>query len=417
MKYINYKNKLLTLCTTVFLCSALLCGCFFDSSVNTVDTTSSELFPTLPSVKLSDEAACSDYGYNTLDTEQKKTLYAFIDEYADKAAAEEFSIEGEATVQVITEVLAAYLNDNPQVFWIDDSFKYGYEADETIVSLCFTYENSELIELKSEFDEVVSDIVTQAKQKANSFEAEVFVNDYLVDTCEYDDAAAEASLNNETLANEHNAYGALVDKKAVCDGYAKAFQLLCNELGIECVTVNGYANGDRHAWNCVKFADKWYHVDVTWNDDVQSFDVQKYFYLNLSDEQILSSHTINEKFSELSEDFDTNQLFNCYVPECTGTQYNYLTYSSPTLTDIDDNDELKKSLASTAAEGKGIFVILADKSLDLEATADSLVNDGYLIDWVKYANSQNDSSHQLSRKFKVYYYDENSIIVLELIYD
>ena len=59
----------------------------------------------------------------------------------------------------------------------------------------------------------------------------------------------------------------------VCDGYSRAFQVLCGKLGITCVLVDGYAKvkadsaGEFHMWNSVQMPDgKWYGVDVTWND-------------------------------------------------------------------------------------------------------------------------------------------------------
>ena len=57
-------------------------------------------------------------------------------------------------------------------------------------------------------------------------------------------------------------YGALVNKKAVCAGYAKAAQYLLQLCGIECL----YVTSDTHAWNMVKLEDKYYHLDVTWGD-------------------------------------------------------------------------------------------------------------------------------------------------------
>ena len=69
----------------------------------------------------------------------------------------------------------------------------------------------------------------------------------------------------------HAAGGALLDGRAVCDGYAKAFKLLCDRAGIPCVIVAGNAQqGGRdepHAWNYVQMEDgAWYAVDVTWDD-------------------------------------------------------------------------------------------------------------------------------------------------------
>ena len=61
---------------------------------------------------------------------------------------------------------------------------------------------------------------------------------------------------------QHTAYGALVNKEAVCEGYAKAYKLLMDAMGIPCdVVIN-----EEHAWNVVCLEGKWYLVDVT-NDD------------------------------------------------------------------------------------------------------------------------------------------------------
>ena len=53
-----------------------------------------------------------------------------------------------------------------------------------------------------------------------------------------------------------------LDGIAICEGYARTYNLLLNEAGIEtCFVANG-----THAWNIVKLGAKWYHVDTTWDD-------------------------------------------------------------------------------------------------------------------------------------------------------
>ena len=63
----------------------------------------------------------------------------------------------------------------------------------------------------------------------------------------------------------------LENQYAVCDGLAKAYSLLCNIEGIDCVKINGEIIGEgNHAWNKVNLVDEslnldgWYCVDVTW---------------------------------------------------------------------------------------------------------------------------------------------------------
>ena len=80
--------------------------------------------------------------------------------------------------------------------------------------------------------------------------------------------AAHEYLRNHTDYSDsgtylvHAAYGALVNKESVCEGYAKAYKLLLNAMGIECdVVINA-----GHAWNTVCLDGQWYLVDVTNND-------------------------------------------------------------------------------------------------------------------------------------------------------
>ena len=68
---------------------------------------------------------------------------------------------------------------------------------------------------------------------------------------------------------QQSAYGALVRKKCVCQGYAEAFKRLMDAGGVPCEVVCGQITGATyyHAWNIVRLnggADG-YHVDVTWD--------------------------------------------------------------------------------------------------------------------------------------------------------
>jgi len=69
----------------------------------------------------------------------------------------------------------------------------------------------------------------------------------------------------------YSAYGALVDKRSVCEGYAEAFKLLCDRNGIACILVSGTgitsSGEENHMWNYVLMDDgQWYAVDTTWDD-------------------------------------------------------------------------------------------------------------------------------------------------------
>lgn len=60
------------------------------------------------------------------------------------------------------------------------------------------------------------------------------------------------------------AYGALGERRSVCQGYAMAYMYLLDRVGIK----NHYCSSEAlyHGWNIVYIDNKPYHVDVTWDD-------------------------------------------------------------------------------------------------------------------------------------------------------
>jgi len=94
----------------------------------------------------------------------------------------------------------------------------------------------------------------------------------------------------------HNAYGALINGLAVCDGFSSAFSLLAQKLGFECMLVVGHSaytstSFTNHAWNIIKVQNKFYHMDITW--DARRYDEYKeysYVYFAMKDEEINNDH-------------------------------------------------------------------------------------------------------------------------------
>lgn len=78
------------------------------------------------------------------------------------------------------------------------------------------------------------------------------VYNYLCENVVYDSAYEYGSI-----------YDALVGGKTVCSGYAAAFQVMMEKLGIPCKIMAGNVNGTAHAWNAINVSGKWYYVDAT----------------------------------------------------------------------------------------------------------------------------------------------------------
>lgn len=119
-------------------------------------------------------------------------------------------------------------------------------------------ENDTLGEVEQVVQQFKSDYI---RDDMSLFEKEMTIIDYLMVHVNYGDE------NCPDSSTQHQAYGALVEGIAVCDGYSKAFKELADACGIETKLLRGTVPTGPHAWNLVKLDDgEWYHVDVTFAD-------------------------------------------------------------------------------------------------------------------------------------------------------
>lgn len=156
-------------------------------------------------------------------------------------------------------------SDYPQAMETD-SYTYGVNrVDQCVKYVRFTYAASkeEILAHGRMVDEIVDALIARIDMTMSDLQKVKLVHDYLVETVAYDEQGmADGTVPRESFSP----YGALVEQKAVCQGYALAFQLFMNRLNINSIFVSSEAMN--HAWNMVQIDGEWYHVDATWDDPV-----------------------------------------------------------------------------------------------------------------------------------------------------
>lgn len=93
------------------------------------------------------------------------------------------------------------------------------------------------------------------------------------------------------------AAGAVQDKQAVCAGYARAFEAMCDGAGLDVYYIED--DDMTHAWNAVRLYGKTYFIDCTYDDPVPDGGqkaCQNYFML--SADELKQSHQWNEALYE-----------------------------------------------------------------------------------------------------------------------
>jgi len=103
----------------------------------------------------------------------------------------------------------------------------------------------------------------------SDYEKEMAIYDWVVNNVDYD--WTHQDRRETTPRESFTPYGGLVNRTAVCLGYATTFQLLMDLAGVECITVPGAAFESRedHGWNMVRLNGQWYCVDVTWDANMR----------------------------------------------------------------------------------------------------------------------------------------------------
>ncbi len=180
------------------------------------------------------------------------------------------------------------INDHPELYFVRTSFS-SWLSGEKVIAIEPEYLNG-LDD--NAFQNMLNNALGTINSGMSEMEKAITLHDYIVLNCEYD----YSNLQAGTLPKEvYTAYGVLVDRKAVCQGYALAYKLLLNKAGIECYMVSSDAMN--HAWNLIKLDGQYYQVDTTWDDPIinraDRFGEVRHNYMFVSDKAF--STTTNER--------------------------------------------------------------------------------------------------------------------------
>ena len=164
----------------------------------------------------------------------------------------------------ISDVFKAIGMDHPELIQYGTS-SYQKRQNETEVMITINYTMSKeeyeqnIIEIKKIIEEVKKET-----ENLNDYQKVKYVYDYLGNKNNYGD------VND---INGQSAYSAFSEQLSpVCAGYAKASQILFQNIGINSLLIFGDAKynlfiGDAHAWNNVEIDNAYYIYDVTYSSN------------------------------------------------------------------------------------------------------------------------------------------------------
>lgn len=383
------------------------------------------------------EKVTLDYGYNSLETDVQKQLYkeieGVVNAVSDETQEELYSMKeieiedvklSEGNIRVVIE---AFNCDHPEVFWVSNTFGYYSNGRDTVVRLYSEFSGSDINLMQVKLNNKVEEILSDMPADLSEYEREKFIHDKIIDNCVYDEDAD----SSQGMQSAFTMYGALVENSAVCEGYTKTMQYLLKLVGIESITVNGYSKSELHQWCLVNIDDKWYHLDVTWDDQDTTEEheaVVLYNYFNTTDAFIKADHEIAKEYTSLTEDelcgttAKDAKLFNLPLPECNSEEASYFNVEGAKFTAFDNYDcyNLIVNRLYEVALNKGAgFSIKISEELDYDDTIDKLFyNDPYeFFEYTSDVNKMMDTDYKISDNLSIITYSEQSLVQIQLKYE
>lgn len=308
-------------------------------SINTIKEnkeTSSIVENPLNSIKDSSSAKKVNYSNTSIDkyfytqlSQESQIIYKEFQSNIDNMKTGTYKIElGDTFSSILSKdngqeelgkiyqsAFEAFNYDNPEVFYLDankmylniETFTTGNNKKYNVYISSGNQNNylTDEFDTKSQVDNAINQVRQMKSQvvsnkSGNAYQDIKMVHDYLVDNLEYDTSISKPHI--------YTIYGALVNKVCVCEGYARAFKYIMDELNIPCVMIigegtNSLGQRENHAWNYVKLDGRWFAVDATWDDPVvygggRVTNESKHKYFLKGSNSLNQDHVPNGQFTE-----------------------------------------------------------------------------------------------------------------------
>lgn len=234
---------------------------------------------------------------------------------------------------MIVEVAFTFSYEHPEYFWLGNRISYGSSG--VSFSVAEDFQNGAARQAaKEQIASEVDGYLRAAAAYDSKLDKAMYFHDALIEAVDYEEGD-----------NDQNIASVFLEGKTVCAGYAAAYNLLCNAVGIDAVTIVGMA----HAWNAVRFGEYWFLTDVTFDEGMGD-----YTFYALSDEEMREldewDGTVYEvEYTDENGDTRTMELYEHdkdvtmyhatmgMLPKCPITYAEFLELLASTPGDVDMN--------------------------------------------------------------------------------
>lgn len=283
------------------------------------------------------------YYYHTLNEAEKRIyleeIYCILNSWTNVLSTTDET--------VIDNVFNCLMSDHPELFFLNGYSAIKQSNGEEIQKIQFganyTYKKESWNSYQKKVDAAIKPCMNNISSLSSDYEKYKYIYDIIIHNTEYN----LASNDNQSIIS------VFVNKESVCQGYAKAFQYICNKAGLECILVSGHLlQGESHAWNIVKADGDYYYVDVTLGDASYTY-VKNGISYTLKDLKSINYDYLLLDETELSK---THKIETTNTTKCTSMEDNYYVKEN-LLLDDSSTERISEIISQGQAQDKNSVTI------------------------------------------------------------
>lgn len=191
----------------------------------------------------------------------------------------------------------SYINQLVHPFNSFDKIETNYNTNGRIdMVIKRKYSKEDIEKINKKINDIIQELNINSYDNVND-KIKAF-HDYIVNTNKYD---KEKENDDSSIYNSDNAIGTLFEGKSVCSGYTDTMAIFLNILSLD----NTRISSNNHIWNVVNINNKWYHIDLTWDDPIISSgeDVLIHDYYMISTNELKNKKDNEHNYNEQVYDF------------------------------------------------------------------------------------------------------------------
>lgn len=290
--------------------STVLTSCSY-SEENSLSTANSISVSSSSQTEIPEEIPYFQYGRSLLP-EKHQEIYDQLFQAASRFdLAQNIPIHDIFSGDELDQFIRTFQDDNPRYYWAVPTLESG--------GLQLTLADNLDLETVMQRDQEILTVVDELLQ---DLPEDKVLQVYTL----HDRLAKRIAYSKSDSYSASDLYGGLVQGRALCQGYAKTFQFLMQQIDISTIYLFGQTvSSELHAWNAVLLENSWYYVDLTYADITSP---SNHYYLGMTYEE-----------SSRERIWDTTQYRE--IPQDRETTCNYFVYKNYAISsDCRDVDQL-----------------------------------------------------------------------------